>query len=307
MQKIIINGVELDPKAALKERLVTTEPEKVQRWISSFSAQQVLCVVANTGNMKDIMEQIGYETQVISDEQGILCQEESAVWKAISGEKAYPCHFPLEQREKNPPVVNMLDLISKEEISHAIYEDDQDLCVVQNLINLVNRFLEHSCGKCVFCREGLGQMQSVLQGIASGDGKEDDLQALYELSGLLETQVLCGFGPLVARELMTRVERGKESLLAHVQKKHCEQAVCQGLVLYKILGNKCSGCDACVEACPEDAILGKKRFIHVIQERDCTNCGECAKVCPEKAIVKCSALNKPLCPPRPIPVGAWKK
>ena len=150
-------------------------------------------------------------------------------------------------------------------------------------------------------------MQSILQGIASGTGKAEDLQTLYELTDLLKAQVLCGFGSTAAQEILARMKGGEEDLLAHIEKGHCEQAVCPGLVFYKILGGKCIGCGECLDACPEDAISGKKRMIHVIREKDCTSCGACAEVCQEGAIIKCSALNKPLCPPRPIPVGAWKK
>lgn len=307
MQELIVNGVELNPAYPLKEQLVLADPARVQNWINSFSAAKVLCVVSEAGQMRDAMERLGYQTQVIASSSGLLCQEESAIWKALAGEKAYPCYVSPEQREKYPPVVNLLELIPPEEIGRAIYQDQPELCIIQNLLNLVNRLLEQSCGKCVFCREGLGQMQSILQGIASGSGKAEDLQALYELADLLAVQVLCGFGAAAAREILTRMKQGEEDLLAHIEKGHCEQAVCPGLVFYKILGGKCMGCGECLDVCPEDAISGKKRMIHVIQEKDCTNCGACAEACKNGAIVRCSALNKPLCPPRPIPVGAWKK
>lgn len=45
----------------------------------------------------------------------------------------------------------------------------------------------------------------------------------------------------------------------------------------------CTGCGACVEACPPQAIsLERERA--VISEKLCEECGVCAEECPEKAI-----------------------
>ena len=46
---------------------------------------------------------------------------------------------------------------------------------------------------------------------------------------------------------------------------------------------KCSGCEACVDECPPEAITLKDE-IAVIDEKLCEECGECADACPEEAI-----------------------
>jgi NADH-quinone oxidoreductase subunit F len=55
-----------------------------------------------------------------------------------------------------------------------------------------------------------------------------------------------------------------------------------------------------VDECDDDAILGKKKFIHVIDQDECTQCGKCVEACDEEAIVKAGAI-KPRCPQKPIP------
>jgi heterodisulfide reductase subunit A-like polyferredoxin len=46
---------------------------------------------------------------------------------------------------------------------------------------------------------------------------------------------------------------------------------------------KCTGCAACVEVCPPQAIsLHEKKA--AIDEQLCEECGECVPECPEKAI-----------------------
>lgn len=69
---------------------------------------------------------------------------------------------------------------------------------------------------------------------------------------------------------------------------------------YHILPAKCVGCGECMDACEEETILGKPRFVHVIDQKACTQCGACMKACDEDAIVMAGA-DKPRTPPRPIP------
>jgi NADH:ubiquinone oxidoreductase subunit F (NADH-binding) len=53
---------------------------------------------------------------------------------------------------------------------------------------------EESCGKCTPCREGTEAMMEILERLASGDGKQDDLQALEDLSNTMMLSSLCGLG-----------------------------------------------------------------------------------------------------------------
>lgn len=51
--------------------------------------------------------------------------------------------------------------------------------------------------------------------------------------------------------------------------------------------NECTGCNACVNVCPKNAIATKKvlsgSFFMEIDEQKCINCGKCEKVCPNNA------------------------
>jgi NAD-dependent dihydropyrimidine dehydrogenase PreA subunit len=46
----------------------------------------------------------------------------------------------------------------------------------------------------------------------------------------------------------------------------------------------CTGCGACVEACPNGAI-GLREGKAFVVERDCMMCGSCVDLCPEHAII----------------------
>ena len=55
----------------------------------------------------------------------------------------------------------------------------------------------------------------------------------------------------------------------------------------------------CLKRCPDDAIDGGKKKIHIIDQEKCNNCGTCFDVCPSRfsAVVKIS--GEPVPPPIP--------
>ncbi|MGA2034655.1 MAG: 4Fe-4S binding protein [Thermoguttaceae bacterium] len=51
----------------------------------------------------------------------------------------------------------------------------------------------------------------------------------------------------------------------------------------KVSTDKCTGCEACVEACPLDAIV-MKDGVAGVDESTCSDCGGCVEACPTEAI-----------------------
>ena len=46
----------------------------------------------------------------------------------------------------------------------------------------------------------------------------------------------------------------------------------------------CIGCTRCLRACPVDAILGARNYLHAILPNECTGCGLCIDPCPTDCI-----------------------
>ena len=56
--------------------------------------------------------------------------------------------------------------------------------------------------------------------------------------------------------------------------------------MIKVNKEKCVGCGACVQTCPEGAIkIGSDGKAEIDQEK-CVKCGRCIEVCPMQAIEK---------------------
>lgn len=48
--------------------------------------------------------------------------------------------------------------------------------------------------------------------------------------------------------------------------------------------SRCIGCYLCIPACPVDAIVGAKGFMHTVLTKECTGCGLCVAPCPVDCI-----------------------
>jgi len=55
--------------------------------------------------------------------------------------------------------------------------------------------------------------------------------------------------------------------------------------MYQVDVEKCSGCETCVDVCPNEAIsmVGGHAFI---DPEECLECGICFDECPEEAIIE---------------------
>lgn len=176
---------------------------------------------------------------------------------------------------------------------------DQD-CMLDRLIHVVTRFQKESCGRCVFGYEGVTQISMILADISMKKGKISDIDQVAELARIMKKQTICEIGTALADSVMSALSCFKEEIEAHITKKCCHAGVCQKFMTYHILADRCTGCTDCTDACDDDAILGKVKFIHVIDQDECTQCGKCLEVCEEEAIVRAGAI-KPKGPLKPIP------
>ncbi|MEW6424513.1 MAG: NADH-ubiquinone oxidoreductase-F iron-sulfur binding region domain-containing protein [Bacillota bacterium] len=178
------------------------------------------------------------------------------------------------------------------------------------LVDLTRHILAHthaeSCGRCVLCREGTGQLHEILAEITEGKGKPDDPDLLADLGAGVKAGSLCSLGQNAPNPVLSALAHFRSEFEAHIKRKRCPARVCGKFTTFYILLDRCRGCPACREACPEAAIAGGEGLIHVIDQEKCTKCGLCLPACPFGAVAKASGL-KPLTPAAPVPVGSWGK
>jgi len=176
---------------------------------------------------------------------------------------------------------------------------DEDTCMVDVARYFINFLTDESCGKCVPCREGLRQMQKILTRFTEGKGKESDIEVLEGLAEVAQEASLCALGKTGPNPFLSTFRYFRDEYEAHIKEKRCPALSCKALIATIIDPEKCKACMLCLKACPEGAIDGGKKKIHIIDQEKCTNCGTCLEVCPSRFDAVRKISGEPVPPPIP--------
>jgi NADH:ubiquinone oxidoreductase subunit F (NADH-binding)/(2Fe-2S) ferredoxin/NAD-dependent dihydropyrimidine dehydrogenase PreA subunit len=162
---------------------------------------------------------------------------------------------------------------------------DEDTCMVDVARYFLDFLQYESCGKCVPCREGIKRMLEIVTDTTAGRGKEEDLELLQELAETVKDFSLCGLGKTAPNTVLSTLRYFREEYESHVRDKKCPAGICKDLIEYFILEDKCTGCGACLKLCPQQAIQGEPKKLHIINPAKCIRCGICRDACPYEAII----------------------
>jgi NADH:ubiquinone oxidoreductase subunit F (NADH-binding)/(2Fe-2S) ferredoxin/NAD-dependent dihydropyrimidine dehydrogenase PreA subunit len=161
---------------------------------------------------------------------------------------------------------------------------DDKTCMVDVAKYFLNFLQDESCGKCVSCREGTQRMYEIVKGITEGKGRESDLALLEELATICKDASMCALGQTAGNPILTTLRYFRHEYEAHILDKRCPAGVCKALIRYVVLAEKCTGCQACKKACPNDCIKGTLKDVHLIDQSRCIKCGACKEACKFEAI-----------------------
>jgi len=161
---------------------------------------------------------------------------------------------------------------------------DEDNCMVDIARYFLQFTQSESCGKCTFCKIGTKRMLETLERITEGKGEAGDIEKLEHLSHQIKGNSLCGLGQTAPNPVLTTIRYFKDEYIAHIEEKKCPTKQCKALIHFEIT-NDCVGCTICARKCPVEAIAGKVKKLHVIDQDKCTKCGICRDVCKFGAVI----------------------
>jgi NADH:ubiquinone oxidoreductase subunit F (NADH-binding) len=156
---------------------------------------------------------------------------------------------------------------------------DSNTCIVDTAKYFLNFTQAESCGKCVPCRVGTRHLVAILEKITRGRGEISDLAKLEQLARAIKGGSLCGLGQTAPNPVLTALKYFRGEFLAHIVEKRCPAAVCRDLVVYRIVSDKCTGCQRCVRVCPTGAITGPRSEPHNLDMTKCIKCRSCYEAC----------------------------
>jgi len=162
---------------------------------------------------------------------------------------------------------------------------DEDTCMVDVARYFLDFLQNESCGKCVPCREGIKRMLEIVTKITKGQASEEDLELLEDLARMVKDFSLCGLGQTAPNTVLSTLRYFGDEYVAHIRDKKCTAGICRDLIAFVIIEDKCTGCGACLKLCPQQAIQGKPKELHLIDPAKCMRCGICRDACPFEAII----------------------
>jgi len=163
---------------------------------------------------------------------------------------------------------------------------DESTCMVDIAKFFLEFTVDESCGKCTPCRIGTRRMLEILEKITKGQATMEDLDKLEELCYHLKENSLCALGQTAPNPIISTLRYFRDEYIAHIVDKKCPAGVCKDLLQYKINADKCKGCTLCARTCPNGAIIGSVKEVHMINQDKCVKCGACMEKCRFGAIYK---------------------
>ena len=161
---------------------------------------------------------------------------------------------------------------------------DEDTCMVDIARYFLTFLHEESCGKCFSCRKGIQRMLEIVTDITEGRGEMADLDLLEQVAEVVRDASMCGLGRTASNPVLSTLRHFRAEYETHIQMRKCPAKVCKALISFRIIPEKCTGCQRCVSVCPTEAITGVKSEPHVLDLSKCISCRACYEVCTFDAI-----------------------
>jgi len=164
---------------------------------------------------------------------------------------------------------------------------DEDTCIVDVARYFLEFLKDESCGKCTACREGVDVMYQILTNICAGNGREDDIAILEDLSEAVKDASLCALGQTAPNPVLSTIRYFRDEYEAHIKYKRCPAGVCKGIIS-----------SPCQHTCPLEqdvpcyvGLIAQGKFeqaIEIVKEKNPLP-SVCGRVCTATCEAKCRA------------------
>ncbi len=105
--------------------------------------------------------------------------------------------------------------------SGAVIVIDDSQCMVRLLERMSYFYFEESCGQCTPCREGTGWLHRVIRRIEQGQGRQEDLDLLDDVSVKIMGRTVCALGDAAVMPVVACIKHYRDEFQYHIDNKKC--------------------------------------------------------------------------------------
>ena len=109
--------------------------------------------------------------------------------------------------------------------SGAVIVMDDTRCMVDSLLRLSYFYMHESCGQCTPCREGTGWMWRVIERIAHGQGRKEDIDLLNSVADNIQGRTICALGDAAAMPVRAMIKHFRDEFIHLIEHKTRKVAV----------------------------------------------------------------------------------
>jgi len=96
-----------------------------------------------------------------------------------------------------------------------VMDDTRDM--VDALLRLAYFYMHESCGQCTPCREGTGWMWRVIDRIAHGQGRTEDIDLLNSVADNIQGRTICALGDAAAMPVRAMIKHFKHEFVQKIE------------------------------------------------------------------------------------------
>jgi NADH-quinone oxidoreductase subunit F len=97
----------------------------------------------------------------------------------------------------------------------------EDSCIIFAQLRISEFFSHESCGKCTPCREGTRWLKQMVERIEAGDGREEDIPILLDVSDNMLGKCFCALGDFATSNIVASIKHFQGEYETHIRERRC--------------------------------------------------------------------------------------
>ena len=95
---------------------------------------------------------------------------------------------------------------------------DKSTDIIRAMARISYFYKHESCGQCTPCREGTGWLYRMVERIANGEGRMQDIDLLNSVSDNIQGRTICALGDAAAMPVRAMIKHFKDEFIALIGK-----------------------------------------------------------------------------------------